>query len=124
MFALPHLITVLKIVSQYNTILCGPEDSDIEIRTLPGYVWLLGVLDRGPAGVSRRLCTVSKKKKKKKKKKRKEKTSRGKVLYLKILNLNRKAMMKYCWSLLITDLEDLADLKFYLLSLSISLKPS
>ena len=31
--------------------------------------------------------------------------------------------MKYGWSLLITDLEDLADLKFYLLSLSISLKP-
>ena len=26
--------------------------------------------------------------------------------------------MKYGWSLLITDLEDLADLKFYLLSLS------
>ena len=66
-----------------------------------------GVLDHGPAGVGRRLCTVRQKKKKK--------TSRGKVLNLKILSLNRKTMMKYCWSLLITDLEDLAFLKFYLL---------
>ena len=76
-----------------------------------------GVLDRGPAGVSRALHCQRKKTEKKK-------TSRGKVLDLKIPNLNRKAMMKYGWSLLITDLEDLADLKFYLLSLSISLKPS
>ena len=55
------------------------------------------------------------------KKKKERKTSRGKVLNLKILNLNWNAIMKYCWSLLITDLEDLADLKFYLQSLSISL---
>ena len=81
-----------------------------------------GVLRRGPPGVSRALHCQQRKKLKKKEKKRK--TSRGKVLDLKILNLNRKAKMKYGWSLLITDLEDLADLKFYLLSLSISLKPS
>ena len=84
-----------------------------------------GVLGRGPPGVSRALhCQQRKKLKKKKKKKKKRKTSRGKVLDLKIQNLNRKAKMKYGWSLFITDLEDLADLKFYLLSLLISLKPS
>ena len=82
-----------------------------------------GVLNRGPAGVSRALHGEQKKKLKKNWKKKERKTSRGKVLDLKILNLNRKSMMKYGWSLLITDLEDLADLKFYLLSLSISLKP-
>ena len=38
---------------------------------------------------------LSAKTNKKKKKKKKRKTSRGKVLDLKILNLNRKAMMKY-----------------------------
>ena len=81
----------------------------------------IGVLYRGPAGVSWALHGQPKKKLKKKKER---KTSRGKVLELKILNLNWKAMMKYGWSLLITDLEDLADLKFYSLSLSISLKPS
>ena len=84
-----------------------------------------GVLGRGPPGVSRALhCQQKKKKKLKKNRKKKRKTSRGKVLDLKTLNLNRKVKMKYGWSLLITDLEDLADLKFYLLSLSISLKPS
>ena len=53
-----------------------------------------GVLNRGPAGVSRALHGQPKRKKLKKKKERK--TSRGKVLDLKTLNLNRKAMMKYC----------------------------
>ena len=50
-----------------------------------------GVLNRGPAGVSWALHGQPKKKLKKKERK----TGRGKVLDLKILNLNRKTMMKY-----------------------------
>ena len=55
-------------------------------------MYSFGVLGRGPPGVSRALHCQQRKKLKKKEKK---KTSRGKVLDLKILNLNRKAKKKY-----------------------------
>ena len=65
-------------------------DSNIEIRNLPGYVWLWRFGSRTSRGESGFALSAKKKTKKKKKKK----TSRGKVLDLKILNLNRKAKMK------------------------------